>query len=64
MSAIKNKHILITGGASGIGRLMAEQMLKKQAGKVIIWDIDKEKLNELSRELPDHRHRLDGPSLS
>jgi len=58
MSAIKNKHILITGGASGIGRLMAQQMLKKQARKVIIWDIDNEKLDELSRKFSNHQHRL------
>jgi len=39
MKNIQNKVILVTGGASGIGKLMAFAFAKKQA-RVIIWDIN------------------------
>jgi all-trans-retinol dehydrogenase (NAD+) len=39
MKNIKDKLILITGGASGIGQLMAFAFAEKQA-RVIIWDIN------------------------
>ena len=39
MTKIKNKTILITGGASGIGGIMSRLYLARKA-KVIIWDID------------------------
>lgn len=45
MSTFHHKTILITGGASGIGKLMAALALKKGA-HVIIWDIDQDKINE------------------
>jgi len=36
----KNQNVLITGGASGIGRLMGAMALQKGAAKIIIWDIN------------------------
>jgi len=39
MSSFQSKNVLITGGASGIGSLLAEQVLIKGARKVIVWDI-------------------------
>ena len=42
MTKIKNKTVLITGGASGIGKLMSRLSLARKA-KVIIWDINTEK---------------------
>ena len=50
MSTVEGKKVLITGGASGIGRLLALEMLKYGVGKVIIWDIDEQKAGELKRE--------------
>lgn len=35
-----NQNVLITGGASGIGRIMGEMALQKGAARVIIWDIN------------------------
>ena len=34
------KIVLITGGASGIGRIMGELALKKGASALVIWDIN------------------------
>ena len=44
------KKVLITGGASGIGKIMAQKLLK-QGAKVIIWDISKNSIDETLREL-------------
>ena len=41
MNDFKGKRVLITGGASGIGRLMGETLLKKGA-HLIIWDINEQ----------------------
>ena len=40
MAKIKGKTVLITGGASGIGFLMAKEFIKKMAAKIVIFDID------------------------
>lgn len=45
MKNLKDKTVLITGGASGIGKIMARLMLERKA-KVIIWDINQPKINE------------------
>jgi all-trans-retinol dehydrogenase (NAD+) len=46
MSEIAGRHILITGGASGIGRLMA-QKLAALGGLISIWDIHRENLDNV-----------------
>lgn len=38
---IQDATILITGGASGIGKIMGRMALEKGARKIIIWDINK-----------------------
>lgn len=50
MSEIAGRHILITGGASGIGRLMAHK-LAALGGVISIWDIHRENLDKLVAEL-------------
>jgi len=50
MAIIAGKTILITGGASGIGKIMTRLMLERQA-KVIVWDIDQSKIDETLSEL-------------
>lgn len=51
MSQIKDATVLITGGASGIGKLMGEICLQEGAKRLIIWDIDREKTESFSAEL-------------
>ena len=36
----ENANVLITGGGSGIGRIMGKMALKKGAKTFIIWDIN------------------------
>lgn len=49
MSDFKGKKVLITGGASGIGKIMGRLVLKRGA-ELIIWDINKKKIDETFAE--------------
>lgn len=44
MTKIKGNNVLITGGASGIGRIMGRISLEKGARTLIIWDINEENI--------------------
>ena len=63
MSKIKGKIVMITGGASGIGRLMGEMALEKGAKTLVIWDINQESINATVKELGKkgtvHGYRVD-----
>jgi short-subunit dehydrogenase len=50
MTQIKNKKVLITGGLSGIGKLMGEMVLQR-GGELVIWDIDQSKMDAVVAEL-------------
>jgi NAD(P)-dependent dehydrogenase (short-subunit alcohol dehydrogenase family) len=50
MSSMKNKVVLITGGARGIGAATARE-IAAQGGKVILTDVDQEPLDTLAAEL-------------
>lgn len=50
MTSFSGKNVLITGGASGIGRLMAHKIAAR-GGRVILWDINYSGLEELSEQL-------------
>lgn len=39
--SFKDKTVLVTGGASGIGKIMLRKVLEKGAGSVVIWDFNK-----------------------
>ena len=45
MSKFKNKRVLITGGASGIGKIMGRMALEKGA-ELIIWDINQKAIDD------------------
>jgi all-trans-retinol dehydrogenase (NAD+) len=50
MTAFKGKNVLITGAASGIGRLMA-LVIAKEGGNLVLWDIHNENLKRLKEEI-------------
>lgn len=50
MKNFNNKKVLITGGASGIGKIMVRLFLERKA-KVIIWDINQESIDQTIAEL-------------
>lgn len=57
----ENANVLITGGASGIGRIIGQMALQKGAKNFIIWDINKESCDEMIRAvLPDMLKRNHG----
>ena len=53
MADFTNKRVLITGAASGIGRMMAEQ-LAAQGAHLILWDVNEAGLNAVRDELAAH----------
>jgi all-trans-retinol dehydrogenase (NAD+) len=50
MSKIAGKNVLITGGASGIGRIMGRMVLEKGAANLIVWDINENALQQTKAE--------------
>ena len=47
----KNCNVLITGGASGIGKIMGRIALEKGANCLIIWDINEQNMADTEKEL-------------
>lgn len=56
MSTFKSKKVLITGGASGIGKIMGEQALNKGAEVLVIWDINQNNIDTTIEELSKLGH--------
>ncbi|NLP57214.1 SDR family oxidoreductase [Lutibacter sp. B1] len=52
MSVLKGKRVLITGGASGIGKIMGRLVLERGA-ELIIWDINTIKIEEVQNEFSE-----------
>lgn len=50
MTQIKGSCVLITGGASGIGRIMGRMVLEKGARKLVIWDINEQGIKDTIEE--------------
>ena len=51
MSKFNDKRVLITGGASGIGRLMGAMALDRGASTLVIWDINQQSIDDTIAEL-------------
>jgi len=58
MADIKGKRALITGSASGIGRLLANRLAYAGA-KLVLWDIDPAGLSRAQAELTDAGYKAD-----
>jgi len=52
MTKFSSKTVLITGGASGIGKLMGREVLHRK-GKLVIWDINKINLQQTLKEFEE-----------
>ncbi len=51
MSGFRGKTVLITGSASGIGKIVARLTLERGAERVVLWDIDGDALHQTTEEL-------------
>ncbi|MCK9410205.1 MAG: SDR family oxidoreductase [Bacteriovoracaceae bacterium] len=60
MSFIKNSTILITGGASGIGKLMGSMAIDKGCHVLIIWDVNQQLLEQTVAEFSDRLKSVQG----
>lgn len=59
MSEIKGKTVLITGGASGIGKLMGELVLQEGARKLLMWDLNSELLQLTTEEFRNKGYEVE-----
>lgn len=59
MTQIKNRCVLITGGASGIGKLIAKRCLEQRAYKVILWDINEVNLLKTKSQFANQGYDVD-----
>ena len=50
MSEIRGTNVLVTGGANGIGKLMALKCLQEGVANLVIWDINEENLRTTQKE--------------
>jgi short-subunit dehydrogenase len=51
MTSFRNKIVLVTGGAAGIGKLLGERSLQEGAAELIIWDLDAKGLKHTVSDL-------------
>ena len=55
MKRLENKVAIVTGGAAGIGKATVTRFAQEGA-KVVIWDLDEQRGNELAKELVTQGH--------
>lgn len=55
--SLKDKRILITGASKGLGRCLSK-LLDKEGAKLILWDIDVERLTSLLEKLKNRENHL------
>ena len=56
---IKDKRIVVTGGASGIGKALAKAFLAEDARYVLIADLNEKNLEESKNELNCDAYKID-----
>lgn len=56
----KGKTVLITGGASGIGKIMGRKVLERGARHLIIWDINEAGMNDVKAEFSSFKANVSG----
>lgn len=56
----KGKTVLITGGASGIGKIMGRKVLERGARHLIIWDINEAGMNDVKAEFSNFKANVSG----
>lgn len=59
----KGKIVLITGGASGIGKIMGRKALERGASHLVIWDINQQGIDETKQEFADLKGEVIGYQL-
>lgn len=58
MTKIKGKIALVTGGASGIGKLMGQKCLAAGAERLVIWDINEAAMEAVAAEIRASGHTV------
>ncbi|MCW3161826.1 SDR family oxidoreductase [Chryseobacterium oryctis] len=53
-----DKIILITGGASGIGKIMGRKALERGVAKLVIWDINEKGLHDVKSEFENYKGEI------
>lgn len=57
-TSFTDKVVLITGGASGIGKIMGIKALERGASKLVIWDINAEGLQQTINDFSECRNKV------
>lgn len=60
MKSVEGKNVLITGAATGMGRLFAERAIAEEAAAVVLLDVDEATLNDTLDELADGPSEVSG----
>jgi all-trans-retinol dehydrogenase (NAD+) len=53
MTQIRGRKVLVTGGASGMGRRIALECALRHARQIVIWDLDAARLSAVAQEVRD-----------
>lgn len=54
----QNRKVLITGGASGIGKIMVRKALERGASHVIIWDVNADGMSKVKEEFAQFKSEI------
>ncbi|WP_347156761.1 SDR family oxidoreductase [Pontibacter chitinilyticus] len=58
MARLRHSTVLITGGASGIGRLMGQLSLERGIRQLVIWDVNAANLQQTAADLQAHGYTV------